>query len=151
MEEEHGWTLGDPPQSMPVPPSAPDDAEIVTFGTEPYALRGVRDIVKRYALKVGLSAEGADDLVMAVNEVATNSLAHGGGSGTVLLWIDGGFLVCEVRDRGRMPSQRRPGRHRPGLEQLGGRGLWMAGQLCDLVRIRTSSTGTSVRLHKRLP
>lgn len=150
MEEEHGWTLGEPP-SLPVLPPAPDDAEIVTFGQEPFALRGVREIVKRYALKAGLAAEGTDDLVVAVNEVTTNSLAHGGGTGTVLLWIEAGFLVCEVRDNGHIPAQRRPGRHRPGLEQIGGRGLWLAGQLCDLVQIRSSPTGTCVRVHKRLP
>ncbi|HSO96309.1 MAG TPA: hypothetical protein VLV81_09740 [Acidimicrobiia bacterium] len=33
------------------------------------------------------------------------------------------------------------GRERPGTEQLSGRGLWVANQLCDLVQIRTLPTG----------
>jgi anti-sigma regulatory factor (Ser/Thr protein kinase) len=28
-----------------------------------------------------------------------------------------------------------------------GRGLWMANQLCDLVQVRSSQTGTTVRMH----
>lgn len=30
------------------------------------------------------------------------------------------------------------------------RGLWMANQVCDLVRIRSGETGTAVRLHMSL-
>ena len=35
------------------------------------------------------------------------------------------------------------------LGTLGGRGLGLANALCDLVQIRTGSTGTVVRLHVR--
>ena len=31
-----------------------------------------------------------------------------------------------------------------------GRGLWLANQLCNLVQIRSSPEGTTVRLHMRL-
>jgi anti-sigma regulatory factor (Ser/Thr protein kinase) len=34
--------------------------------------------------------------------------------------------------------------------QEGGRGLWMANQVCDLVRIRSGATGTAIRLHMSL-
>jgi hypothetical protein len=32
-----------------------------------------------------------------------------------------------------------------------GRGLWLANQLCDLVQLRTSGTGTVVRTYVLLP
>ena len=38
------------------------------------------------------------------------------------------------------------GRVRPEVTQLGGRGLWLANQLCDLMQIRSGSGGTRVRL-----
>ena len=33
---------------------------------------------------------------------------------------------------------------------LGGKGLWLVNQLCDLVQARTSHAGTVARLHMRL-
>ena len=38
-------------------------------------------------------------------------------------------------------------RLRPDISQEGGRGLWLANQLCDLVKIRSGERGTVVRLH----
>jgi anti-sigma regulatory factor (Ser/Thr protein kinase) len=38
----------------------------------------------------------------------------------------------------------------PEPGQLGGRGLWLANQLCDLVQIRCSPAGATVRLRMRL-
>jgi anti-sigma regulatory factor (Ser/Thr protein kinase) len=34
----------------------------------------------------------------------------------------------------------------PPLSDEGGRGLWLANQLCDLVQIRSGENGTVVRL-----
>ena len=35
----------------------------------------------------------------------------------------------------------------PVLDQPGGRGLWLANQLCDLVQVRTFELGNVVRIH----
>jgi len=86
--------------------------------------------------------------VMAVNEAATNSLQHGGGSGTLRTWSEVDRVVCEVADRGRFAAPL-AGRVRPGSDTAPGRGLWLANQLCDLVQVRTSRHGTTVRLHMR--
>jgi hypothetical protein len=41
-------------------------------------------------------------------------------------------------------------RHRvPADEELGGKGLWLVNQVCDLVQARTGRTGTVTRLHMR--
>ena len=42
------------------------------------------------------------------------------------------------------------GRERPAAGQVGGHGLWLANQLCDLVQVRSFPTGSAVRLHMRL-
>ena len=83
--------------------------------------------------------------MLATHEVATNSIRHGGGEGTLRVWHEDDMVVCEVRDRGRL-DQPLAGRARPALEDEGGWGLWLANQLCDLVQIRTLPDGNVVRL-----
>lgn len=129
---------------LPEPGHRPAELE---FG--PGALGSIRALVSYHAAAAGMSAVRTADLVLAVNEVATNSLRHGGGHGALRVWQDGERLVCEVRDRGRI-EQPLIGRERPPAERDGGRGLWMVNQLCDLVQIRSSSDGTVVRMHVRL-
>jgi anti-sigma regulatory factor (Ser/Thr protein kinase) len=136
--EQAAATFGAP---LPEPPGQPLE---FAFGAEP--LTGLRAFVSRYAAGTGLDAEQRAKLVLAVHEVASNSLRHGGGHGTLRIWQEPGALVCEVRDQGRL-DQPLAGRVRPATEHVGGRGLWLANQLCDLVQLRTFPTGTVTRLH----
>jgi anti-sigma regulatory factor (Ser/Thr protein kinase) len=109
-------------------------------------LAQVRRRVEGAAELARLPARSSADLVLAANELAANSVAHGGGAGTLRIWRDGERLVVEVEDRG-LVEEPLVGRVRPELTQLGGRGLWLANQLCDLVQIRSGAHGTTVRLH----
>jgi anti-sigma regulatory factor (Ser/Thr protein kinase) len=104
---------------------------------------------RRHAAAVGVAEDRARDLLVAVNEIATNSVRHGGGSGLLLLWHEPGELVCEVSDGGRIQAPL-AGRQRPDGLQLGGYGLWLANQLCDLVQVRAYPTGGVVRLRMRV-
>lgn len=113
-------------------------------------LRRVREFVGERGRSLGLEPDRAGDLKVAVNELATNSVRHGGGGGSVQLWIEGGELICEVRDRGRIRDPL-TGRHPPSVEQLSGRGVWLANHLCDLVRVRSTDVGAVIRLHMALP
>jgi len=113
------------------------------------SLSAVRDLVGRQAAAAGVPPPLAADLVLAVNELATNTLRHGGGRGRLLVWREPGALVCEVRDRGRLTDPL-VGRRRPPREDERGRGLWMVNQLCELVQIRSGPDGTAIRLHLRL-
>jgi anti-sigma regulatory factor (Ser/Thr protein kinase) len=127
--------------------SRPSSAEELAFGMED--LSRLRWLVAAWAEEQSLTVEDGEDLVLAVNELATNSIAYGGGRGALRLWREGGSLLCEVEDCGLM----RPplvGRIRPEPDADSGRGLWIANQLCDLVQIRSSSGGTVVRVHKAL-
>jgi len=111
------------------------------------SLSGVRRVLSGWASEAGLNAERVADLVVAANEVATNSLRHGGGSGTLSVWPQNGSLLCEVRDRGRITNPMAD-RTRPDRSSGGGRGLWLANQLCELVQIRSDAAG--MRLHVQL-
>jgi anti-sigma regulatory factor (Ser/Thr protein kinase) len=124
----------------------PPDAATAAF-TGP-TLGTLRRFVTEHAVRCGLGRALTPDLLVAVNELATNSVVHGGGSGTCSLWGEPAAVVCEVQDGG---SFDRPlaGREQPLADLESGRGLWLANQLCDLVQIRSHPSGTTVRLHLR--
>jgi anti-sigma regulatory factor (Ser/Thr protein kinase) len=113
------------------------------------SLLGLRAEVTRYAIAAGLSAARASELVSAVNEVATNSILHGGGQGTLGMWRDSNNLVMEVRDAG-MYDRPLADRERPGPHSSDPRGLWLVNHICDLVQIRTLVDGTIVRLRVKI-
>ena len=117
--------------------------ELLAFDLD--SLPGVRELVSRRARQVALGRLRSDDLVLAVHELATNSIRHGGGRGVLRVWRDGAGLACEVADDGHIGDPL-AGRHTPTDFQLGGRGLWLANQLCDLVQIRSTRAGTVVRV-----
>lgn len=127
--------------ALPAPTTAP---ERITFGAGDLA--SVRAQVSSRAAQAGLAGETAEDLVLAINELVTNSVQHGAGGGHLLIWQEGDALLCEVRDRGRIEDPL-VGRVRPMRDQSGGRGLWLVNQLCDLVQIRVTPVGTVVRVH----
>ena len=107
----------------------------------------IRQAVATCATAQHVAARRVDDLVLVANELACNSIKHGGGSGTLRMWREGGELVCEVHDRGLITDPL-VGRRKPNPESGGGAGLWIANLLCDLVQIRsTPQSGTTVRVH----
>lgn len=138
---EDGTAAGSFEDPLPEPEVSPFE-----LAFDPGPLGAVRNVVARHAAHAGLGMSRMTDFVLAVNEVATNSLCHGGGKGMLRMWDDGEALVCEVRDRGRI-TEPLIGRERPTTDDDGGRGLWLANQLCDLVQIRSSAAGTVVRMH----
>ncbi|MDP9255107.1 MAG: sensor histidine kinase [Actinomycetota bacterium] len=111
-------------------------------------LADVRQFVGRRARAAGLTPSRCDDLVLAVNEVASNSVRHGGGRGDLRIWREGDTLMCEVRDARRLDDPL-AGRRRPKLRELGSYGLWIANQVCDLVQLRSFPEGSAVRIHMR--
>ncbi|WP_163554005.1 MEDS domain-containing protein [Candidatus Frankia alpina] len=115
----------------------------IAFG--PADLGLVRAAAIRAARADGLGEDRAGDLELAVHEVATNSIRHGGGRGVARFWIVDGCLICEVTDSGQL-ADRLAGRRRPDLNLSGGRGLWLVNQLCDLVQLRSGRAGTTARI-----
>ena len=131
----------------PALPAAPPLAPTVRFDRA--NLHEARRFVADRAVVAGLSSEAVEDLELAANEVVSNSVVHGGGSGTAKVWREQDAVVCEVRDEGCLtpPLVRRM---HPDFHDESGRGLWLADQLCDLLQIRASKSGTVVRMLKRV-
>ncbi len=117
-----------------------------SFGFGLGELGAVRERVAAAGAGAGLDSREVADLVTAASELAANSVMHGGGSGTPRIWREDGTLLTEVGDAGLIEDPL-VGRLRPAIAQVGGRGLWLANQLCDLVQIRSGEGGTVVRLH----
>lgn len=109
----------------------------------------LRQLVSSWARKEAMGDEATEELVLAVHEVATNSVRHGGGAGTLRLWRTANTLVCEIHDAGYITDPLRA-RRAPGREASASRGLWIADQICDLVEIRSSPRGSQVRMQKQL-
>jgi anti-sigma regulatory factor (Ser/Thr protein kinase) len=112
-------------------------------------LAHVRAFAGAQARLAGLPADRARDLVIAVSELAANTWRHTDAGGTLHIWAADGEVLCQVRDSGHV-SDPLAGRRRPVPEAGSGHGLWVVHQLCDLVELRTGSTGTTIRLHVRL-
>lgn len=128
-------------------PGVPAVADRLEFGLA--ELTAVRQWLTARARLRGLSGARLDDLVLALHEICTNSIRFGGGRGTLSLWSDNDGLVIDVADQGRIDDLL-VGRVLPPVNGLGGRGVWLANQLCDLVQIRSGAGFTQVRLHTRL-
>jgi len=130
--------------ALPDPPADRGELSFTFRG-----LGAVRSLVSVRAEQAALGSEAREDLVLAVNELATNSVQYGGGGGTLRIWTEQGELVCDVRDHGYIGDPL-AGRIAPPLDQHGGRGLWLVNHLCDLVQIRSTPNGTIVRVRMRL-
>jgi anti-sigma regulatory factor (Ser/Thr protein kinase) len=103
-----------------------------------------------------VSDEDLDDLVLALNEAATNAVLHGSGRGhavEVAVRLSGGWAEITVVDRGHIqrPSRVWDDERSEGGQQASGRGLWLMGRLVDEVRLeRIHPHGTRVTLRRRV-
>ena len=113
-------------------------------------LAAVRAVVYRYAREAGLPESRAIDLVLAVSEVAANTVRHAKSPGSLKIWYDAEQIVCQIQDEGIIADPP-AGRRRPSLEATGGHGLWIVNQVCDRVDIHSDESGTTIRLHMNLP
>jgi anti-sigma regulatory factor (Ser/Thr protein kinase) len=129
--------------SLPAPRAEPEELE---FTREDLGI--LRGAVATFAADALFASDRIDDLVLAVDELATNSVYHGGGGGRLRMWTEDATLQCEVSDRGSFVEPL-VGRIQPTPDQWRGRGLWLANQLCDLVQIRSDDSGSVVRLQIR--
>jgi anti-sigma regulatory factor (Ser/Thr protein kinase) len=128
--------------AAPLPPSG-DAVLSGTFG--PADVPAARRTVAQYARSCGLSEEQAEVLELAASELATNSVRHGGGKGKLAMWLEPGAAVVEFSDAGVLHDPLVGRRMPPGTQERG-RGLYLVNQLCDLVQVRSSPTGTTVRI-----
>ena len=133
----------------------PEPAEVPTtlVFTAPDGPRQVRRVTHEVAEREGLTGRRLTDLLLAVNEIAVNTLLHTGRPGIFSIWRDRGEIVCQVHDSGHLADPL-AGRHHPApydLAEAGGHGLRLVHDVCDLVRVHTQPDATTIRLHMRIP
>ena len=112
-----------------------------------WQLHEVRSAVEEALHAAGYGRTRAEDLVLAVNEVATNAVEHGAPEAELAIWTStGAAVVCEIHDRGALTDPL-PGLQAPHPSDPRGRGVWIARQLCDSLHVWADRWGTHVRMH----
>ena len=129
-------------QDAPLP-EPPAGLRVLTYREDPAAARA---FARDQARAAGLREPRLTDLVIAVGELAANTLRHTSGTGTVRVWATALEVICEVHDSGHIRDAL-AGRRLPAADAGRGHGLWVVNQVCDLVEMRTGSGGTTFRLH----
>jgi anti-sigma regulatory factor (Ser/Thr protein kinase) len=109
-------------------------------------LATLRDFVTSQASRVGADSRSVAPFVQAVDEVATNAIKHGGGSGVLQIWTGPQTMLCEVSDNGAGLPDPLVGQLPSPPGQLRGCGLWLARQFSDLLEVHSDPAGTTVRL-----
>ena len=127
-------------------PPTPQDAAVFRFSEVAEARR----MATEWGAASGLPTDRLTDVLIAISEVAGNSVEHAGDGGTMRYWRHSGSLIYEIRDRGHI-RDRLAGRLPPPWDQESGRGLLMVNLLCDLVQLRSGPSGTTVRLWMDAP
>jgi anti-sigma regulatory factor (Ser/Thr protein kinase) len=112
-------------------------------------LSEVRSLAEKQARMAGLPDARVADFVIAVSEVAANTVRHARSPGFMEIWRDADEIVCEIRDAGVIADPqavRRP----PPPGATSGHGLWLVHQVCDQVELHSDENGTVVRMHMSL-
>jgi anti-sigma regulatory factor (Ser/Thr protein kinase) len=113
-------------------------------------LSEVRALAEKQARVAGLAEDRVVDFVIAVSEVAGNTVKHARSQGSMEIWCDAGEIICEIRDGGVITDPL-AGQRPPAADANGGHGLWLVQQICDQVELHSDDNGTTVRLHMSLP
>ena len=117
----------------------------------------LRRAVLAEAVAAGLAGDRADDIVLAVHELAANAVRHGGGTGRVRMQAATGELHCHVSDGGPDDAAvGAPARARTALavgqwQIRPGHGLWLVRGVAEHLNIAAGSAGAEVTAVFALP
>ncbi|MFS4095169.1 anti-sigma factor RsbA family regulatory protein [Streptomyces sp. AF1A] len=130
----------------PLPPAPGNGPGVLAVAFDEETLSAVRHLAAEHAAGLGLAGMALENLALITAELTTNSVIHGGGTGTLTVWPEDGRVLCEVRDKGRLTDPL-AGRRPASRDQRGGRGLLLVNLVADLVRTHTGPEGTTIRCH----
>jgi anti-sigma regulatory factor (Ser/Thr protein kinase) len=122
----------------------------LTIAPSPANLAGLRRAAEASLRDV--SSEVAEEVVLAVNEAATNAILYGSGGGhpvEVAVGVKADWVEATVLDHGPAlppPSLLEGGD--PEAQGAHGRGLWLLRRLVDEVRLERVKLGTRVTLRR---
>lgn len=123
----------------------PIDAMAFVYNTN---LFEVRALAEQQARLAGLPGDRVVDFVIAVSEVAGNTVRHARSPGSIEIWSDGDEIVCEIRDDGVITDPLVGSK--PPPDANGGHGLWLVYEVCDRVELHSDKDGTVIRMHMSL-
>ena len=106
----------------------------------------VRRSVRALGIEAELPRARVEELVLAVSELAANTVRHAGGGGKLASWITTEGVICEVTDHGGGMHDPLAGLVPPKPSASAGMGLWIARQLSDSFAIGADGEGTTVRI-----
>src|SRR6266545_5719343 len=101
----------------------------------------------------GVSDEVADDVVLALNEAATNAVLYGSSGDQPIhvgVHVNDDWVEASVLDHGPQPPAGLPEDTDTGELRAGGRGLWLLRRLVDEVRLERVRLGTRVTLRRAI-
>jgi hypothetical protein len=129
--------------AVPLRP-APGDATAMTFAGD---VAGLRQFVDAEVTAHGLAGDDAALFLIAAVEAA--SYVRGDdGQVTVTVWETPGAIICDLHRPGGRLTDPLLGLLPAEIERpRRGDGLWLAGQVCELVETRSTDAGCTVRLH----
>ncbi|MFG1928087.1 anti-sigma factor RsbA family regulatory protein [Cryptosporangium sp. NPDC048952] len=130
---------GPQPTRFPVPV----DALRVEFGAA--EIPSVRQTALGWARDAGMNEDDASEFLIAIYEIASNAVEHGGGRGVGRFWSEADRLYCDIWSARQIGDPLVAGYRPPGTAQERGRGLWLARQICEHVTIYNNG-GATVQL-----
>jgi anti-sigma regulatory factor (Ser/Thr protein kinase) len=143
-----------PDREPPDAASARTQAEQSTLLDRPFGREEITAVRHEVTARLGhgLLGDRLPGFVLAINEVITNVVLHAGGHGRIALRRTVDAVWCTVTDSGPgIPEQFRRPPELPEAFEVGGRGVWLAYQLCDEVTVATGPVGTTIGLRVNLP
>jgi anti-sigma regulatory factor (Ser/Thr protein kinase) len=147
-------------QGWPAPVPADGAPPVLDLGFDSGTLHTVRAQMRACVSNAGFPEGQAEDVVLAVHELAANAVSHGGGAGRLRVWNLAGALYCQVDD-GDVPTSSRQGADHDGIAVIKpngssdrasvnslpcehGHGLWVVQQVADQMQSLSGPGGTSV-------
>ncbi len=121
-------------------PQAPTDVQKAVFTAD--SAHRLLSYIKLEFYVAGLPVDQSTRLAAATERLARASLHRGSPQVTIRVWTEPYGLICEVADDVPVTDPL-IGRSVPPDEH---EELWQVNQACDLVQLRSTSSGTSVRI-----
>ncbi|MFQ1000606.1 anti-sigma factor RsbA family regulatory protein [Modestobacter sp. SSW1-42] len=135
-------------RSLPVPVEPLEDTAPLLRVDDVREFSGLRRAVAGVLAGLGGDHDLLEDLHLAIDEMSSNAVRHGGPPVTLRLWAGPDRVVCRISDGGTGMDEPFAGYGPAHGEDLsrGGMGLWLARQLCDHVDVIDDGGGLTVRL-----
>jgi anti-sigma regulatory factor (Ser/Thr protein kinase) len=151
-------------------PAGEPGVPVLDLAFDPGTLDALRAGVKAQACAAGLPEARAQDVVLAVHELAANAVSHGAGAGRLRIWKLAGALHCQVEDGEPLASVHPPDlpdhvnsseagdaaeasgqTSEQRLPSRAGHGLWLVRRVADRMRILSGARGTRATVAFDLP